>query len=210
MAVDNDDVTRARLRALQTLIDDARAASMLDLIGGIEHFPDAELSREQRVAITVSVGFRLNSRLAGEGIGPVAGMVDEHRTRTDAVGDDFWARLAEQVGAPFGTLERPTSVESVANPRRPRTGLFLVHASWELGCRYSFAIKGTVDDEHARSMASSVKGFRRGVQRGLFGYHRWVESTTQLLVTDRDRKHMADALRPHGSVLAWLEASGTR
>jgi hypothetical protein len=57
-------------------------------------------------------------------------------------------------------------------------------------------------------MPTSVKHFRRGVQSGLFGFHRWVESTTLLSVTDRDRKRMADALRPHGTVLAWLEASG--
>ena len=135
-------------------------------------------------------------------------MVDEHRTRIDEVGDEFWSRLAEQVGAPFGALERPTSVESTSNPRRPQTALFLVHASWELGCRYCIAIDGTVAEEHTRSMPSSVKNFRRDVQRGLFGYHRWVESTTQLQVTDRDRKRMADALRPHGTILAWLEASG--
>ena len=162
------------------------------------------------VLIHVTVGFRINSRLAGEGIGPIAGMIDEHRKRIDEVGDDFWSGLAEQLGAAFGAFDRPTSVESAANPRRPRTALFLVHASWEQGCRYSFALDRRSALPDAGAMPTSVKNFRLGVQSGRFGYHRWVESTTQLLITDRDRKRMADVLRPHGTVYAWLEASGRR
>jgi hypothetical protein len=208
LVVDNSDATRARLRALQTYIDDARAKSKLDIVGGIEHFPDPEVTHEGTVTIHVTVGFRINSRLARDGIGPIAGMIDEHRTRIDEVGEDFWSGLAKQLGAPFGAFDRPTSVESAANPRRPRTGLFLVHASWELGCRYSFALDVKLTPADTRAMPTSVKGFRRGVQGGLFGYHRWVESTTQLLLTDGDRKRMADTLRPHGTVHAWLETSG--
>lgn len=209
LTVKPSDATRQRLLDLADWVDATWDDHELPIGIGVENFPTASIfGHRESVDITVSIGLRLNSVHQDEGLTKIAGMVDAHRKRVAAVPASFWAEAAERLGSPLGTVAKPTSIIDEDNPLRDKDELLLVHASDGIGCRYAVGVKSRTSPD-AVKVPRSIKGMRNARERGVLGYHLWVETTTQLSIRDSHRKKMAEAVRqydPEHIAFCWLES----
>lgn len=202
LTMENADESRAHLHRLADWVDSVAEAKDMGVGVGVERFPDPEIFRDDSVDVTVAIGLRLNAVPEDRGMVAVGGMLDAHRKRAKALGAEFWDEASERLGEPLGTIPKRSGIDS-GDPLRPKDELLLVHASVGLGCRYAIGVR-TEGAPDLSSAPWSIQGMRRAHEAGIAGYHLWVEGTRQLAVRDRHRKRMADAVREHGDVMAWL------
>lgn len=206
LSIPVSDASRVLLQELADWVDEVAAEKDLRLGVGVENYPDAKVfGSRAAVPVTVSIGYMLNAVREDQGMLKVAGKVDAHRRHVRAVGTSFWTEAAERLGAPLGTVAKPTSEVGPDNPLRDKDELLLVHASDGLGCRYAVGVETPREPDMAGG-PRSIKGLRREYKDGVAGYHLWVETTTQLSIRDSHRKKMADASRAWGTCFSWMRS----